>query len=269
MLTAILFLALIPSISSQNCGAYRLPIDVCSSKRIFWPRGEIPYYNDLKNRRFRTEQSMIGTAMSVISQATAPEHTKIRNSTNCVNFLQISYNERVKYPVYLRIKILSREKTEKPKGVHHYPHCYTTAISYKKANGRMALGERLLELDYACFEHFGLVVRAMMNAIGFSGDQLRPDRDEFITYHFERLPPARREYFAKNKSKLSGFRHRPLSILPQNSTSPTTPPSSLTISIRSCTSAPGNLQSEPDLISNPSRPRTPPSTLARWASSLA
>ena len=54
-----------------------------------------------------------------------------------------------------------------------------------------------VNLGEYCFNSIGIVLHEIMHALGFEHEQNRPDRDKYITIHWDRVKPGTLVLFKK------------------------------------------------------------------------
>ncbi len=76
--------------------------------------------------------------------------------------------------------------------------CYSTDIG--RRGGRQVINLQPNINNYGC-EHFGIIVHEIGHAIGFWHEQTRPDRDQYVTIHFDNIedkPDSKYQFMRQN-----------------------------------------------------------------------
>lgn len=147
-----------------------------SSLNTRWPNGQVPYIIDPAAGYTQSEINVIKHGMDLLTTKT----------TSCITFV-----ERTTQANYIKIKKLNG--------------CY----SYL---GMINQGEQEVSLGEGCV-YAGTVVHELMHALGYSHEQNREDRDQYITVNLNNVRADFRDQFTVTAGNYWGTTYDLLSIM--------------------------------------------------------
>ncbi|XP_070534683.1 protein SpAN-like isoform X2 [Ptychodera flava] len=142
-------------------GRHRQKRKAVNSIALLWPNAEVPYTIDL---------SIDSSTRILIRQAIS--HWQ---NLTCLQFQEYAQNSNI------------------PSG---HVRFFKGSGCWSNLGRLISNSAQLISIGFGC-EYFGIIVHEIGHAIGFTHEHRRPDRDRYITVHYENITPRRRVHFEK------------------------------------------------------------------------